>query len=678
MVGIVSVDYGARLLPHHAELLAASAIDPEVARERGYRSADTKAALTRLGFGSAQALAPALVVPLWGVTGEVAGYQARPDEPRSKDGRIVKYESPAKQRMVLDVHPRVRPHLGDPSRLLFVTEGARKADAAVSAGLDCVGLSGVWAWRGTNDEGGKVALAAWETVALNGRRVVIAFDSDVMLNPKVHDALGRLGSFLEGRGAEVAYAYLPSGPGGEKVGLDDFLAVGHSVDDLLALVTRELRRAHLNGSTHAPPPRERAERKALAEVVEVFERWLNLDDLAPLYAVLGTYAGNLLDGDPIWLMIVAGSGRGKSEIASSLSGLDNVRASSSLSGEAALLSGTAAKDRTSSATGGLLREIGEHGLLVLKDFTSILSMHREARSQVLAALREIFDGYWARLVGGEGGRRLEWRGKCGLVAGSTSAIDAAHAVISQMGERFLMVRLPEGDRDELARRALEQVGLEPIMRAELTEAVRGLFDHGLPRQPSPLCDRDQRRIIDLAGLVSRARSPVQRDYQGEIDLVLDPEAPTRLSKCLAGLRLGLSAIGLSDEAAWTVVVRVGLDSIPKLRRSVMDALAAAEGQMTTSAVAVAVAHPTRTTQRALEDLEAHHIVERTAGGEGKANLWTLETWAAERYHAARSGTLPEMSGGTHRVDVCVGGSNEPNTPNDDISGKVGAREVLTW
>ena len=35
--------------------------------------------------------------------------------------------------------------------------------------------------------------------------------------------------------------YLPSGPNGQKVGLDDFLATGHCVDDVIALASHELR-----------------------------------------------------------------------------------------------------------------------------------------------------------------------------------------------------------------------------------------------------------------------------------------------------------------------------------------------------------------------------------------------------------------------------------------------------
>mgnify|MGYP003466777145 CR=1 FL=1 len=43
--------------------------------------------------------------------------------------------------------------------------------------------------------------------------------------------------------------------------------------------------------------------------------------------------------------------------------------------------------------------------LGLKDFGSILSMHRDARGAVLAALREIYDGSWSRSIGVDGGRR---------------------------------------------------------------------------------------------------------------------------------------------------------------------------------------------------------------------------------------------------------------------------------
>ena len=95
------------------------------------------------------------------------GHQIRPDDPRYVAGRAAKYETPTAMHMALDVHPRMRRLLGDPKTPLIVTEGVRKADAAVSVlGVPAVALLGVWNWRGTNLDGGTAALADWEYVAL--------------------------------------------------------------------------------------------------------------------------------------------------------------------------------------------------------------------------------------------------------------------------------------------------------------------------------------------------------------------------------------------------------------------------------------------------------------------------------------------------------------------------------
>jgi hypothetical protein len=199
-----------------------------------------------------------------------------------------------------------------------------------------------------------------------------------------------------------------------------------------------------------------------------------------------------------------------------------------------LLSGTSKKERAANASGGLLREIGEHGTLVLKDFTSILSMNRDTRAALLAALREIFDGRWSRHVGTDGGQTLNWHGKLAVIACCTTAIDRAHAVTATMGERFLLCRLPPDDNDDIAARALAQAGHEHEMRHALIEGVRGLFTDGLPHEPKARTRGELKRLVRLARLVALSRSPVERDHQGELDLVLDAEAPTRLAKQPSG------------------------------------------------------------------------------------------------------------------------------------------------
>ncbi|MBL9087456.1 MAG: DUF3854 domain-containing protein, partial [Planctomycetia bacterium] len=230
------------LAAHHVAMLEASAIDPAVRVERGYRTVTARAELLRLGFTDRQASVPSLLLPIHGVAGEIVSYQTRPDAPRvGRDGKTVKYETPGKSRMVLDVPPRARAALRDSAVPLVVTEGLKKADAAASKGLCCVGLLGVWNFRGTNELGGKTVLAEWESIALHGRQVYIVFDSDVATKPSVRLALMRLKAFLEHRGAKVAIVYLEPGKGGAKVGMDDFFAAGNDVAGLLRCAETKVR-----------------------------------------------------------------------------------------------------------------------------------------------------------------------------------------------------------------------------------------------------------------------------------------------------------------------------------------------------------------------------------------------------------------------------------------------------
>jgi hypothetical protein len=223
------------LADSHREALARSGIDPERAGSRGYETITDRARLAELGITPAGRRVPGLLVPLRDVRGAVWGYQYRPDAPRMTDaGRLIKYETPTGQRNGLDVPCGSGPALADPSEPLWVTEGSKKADCAAAHGLCCVAFSGVWNWRGTNEVGGKVVIADWNDVALNGRRVVIGYDGDVASKPTVRQAMLALGAYLATRGAHPEYLHLPDTE--DKTGLDDFL-MGHTVEELWKLVT---------------------------------------------------------------------------------------------------------------------------------------------------------------------------------------------------------------------------------------------------------------------------------------------------------------------------------------------------------------------------------------------------------------------------------------------------------
>jgi hypothetical protein len=277
-----------------------------------------------------------------------------------------------------------------------------------------------------------------------------------------------------------------------------------------------------------------------------FRQWLYLPDTGALDAVLGAVAANRLEGDPVWLLLVGPPGGGKSEILNAISGLQDAHPAGTLT-EASLLSGTPKRDHEDAAKGGLLRAIGDFGIIVAKDFGSVLSMNRDARAQLLAALREVYDTAWTRHVGTDGGRTLHWNGKVGMIGGVTPTIDRHHAVMGAMGERFVLYRLPEVDPSVQARQALKHAGKERQMRKQLAAAVAELFDAS-ERQPQGLTDDEVTRLVSLATLVVRARSAVERDsYSREIELVPGPEAPTRIITVLDRMLAGLDVIGVTRD-----------------------------------------------------------------------------------------------------------------------------------
>lgn len=234
------------LAEHHFGMLAASGITREHAEARGYETISDPRRLAMLGVAKAGQRTRGLLVPQLRVDGSTWGYQYRPDHPRERNGRTVKYETPTGQRNGLDAPPGVGPLLGDPSVPLFITEGVKKADCGYLHGLCIVALPGVWSWRGTNAAGGKTAIPDFHDIALGERRVILAFDGDVARKPAVRRALGALADYLGGKGANVEHLHLPDTD--DKTGLDDYL-VEHSVGELWSLV-----RPEMPPEAVAPPP----------------------------------------------------------------------------------------------------------------------------------------------------------------------------------------------------------------------------------------------------------------------------------------------------------------------------------------------------------------------------------------------------------------------------------------
>ena len=309
----------------------------------------------------------------------------------------------------------------------------------------------------------------------------------------------------------------------------------------------------------------------------VFHRWLGEDyDTDALDAVLAAAAVEKLDdgSDPVWLLIISGPATAKTETVQALDGVGAV-VTSAITGEAALLSATPKRERTKDATGGLLRKIGDRGLLVVKDVTSILSMNNDARAKVLAALREIYDGRWYREVGSDGGHTLEWKGRLVVVGAVTTAWDTAPRRRRHHGR-------PVHPRPHRLHQGQEGVRA-PGHRA--TPATRCRCAASCPRRwpgviagmntvPITVTDDETERLLAAADLVTLARTGVEYDYRGDVIDAHAPEMPTRFAKQLTQIVRGAVAIGMDRADALRLAMRCARDSMPPLRLAIIDDLAA--------------------------------------------------------------------------------------------------------
>lgn len=379
-------------------------------------------------------------------------------------------------------------------------------------------------------------------------------------------------------------------------------------------------------------------------LASAFQDYMHIPDPLFIYVVMGAMAGNMMTGVPPWLMIIGQSGQTKTKMIKSLLKLERVRQVASIKGEAALLSGTAKKDRAKDATGGLLRELGDNGCLAFTDLTSLMSKDPRTMGEMLGILRELFDRTWKRDIGAEGGRSLKHTGRVCVVAGVThAAIDRQTEVNAEMGQRSLYYRLPWSSGYQEAMSAVQDVEPDESTIA-MQDLVHSMF-YGLemsfanPRRRRVLTLTEADRIVELGRLAVKMRNVVPRDWRDRnvIDVPTD-EMATRMSQQLAQLYVGMDAIGVEEEERWRGCEKIVMDSMPLIRRAclttVMDGINNGGLKVSTASVARVVKVSETAARRTLEDLELLDVVTRITGVNGSGVVvsegWKLSEWSRER------------------------------------------------
>ena len=362
--------------------------------------------------------------------------------------------------------------------------------------------------------------------------------------------------------------------------------------------------------------------EAFKKLNDLVEQTFLIEDKGVVKLLCASVIANRLPFDPIWLFLVAPSGGGKTEFISALNDVIGIYPLSTVTSKT-FISGFRKKGEETS----LLFQVNE-GIITLKDFTSILSLHKDERQEIMSQLREIYDGRLIKVFGT--GEKVDWKGKIGLIAGVTTTIYVVRELYAAMGERFVMYAPVMPNRMKIAERAMQNAATIQTQREELRKAFKHYLDTeiGVPIEYPKPDTFLLTEIIKLAEFSTRARSPVEREWRSaakEITYVHPPEAPTRFASQLLSLATTLRILNqgnLEDEDR-SIIYKIALDSITSTRRLVLRE-AARYTKINTAGLATKINYPTNSTRRFLEDLNALEVIERLKPEGNRGDIWRLK------------------------------------------------------
>lgn len=296
------------------------------------------------------------------------------------------------------------------------------------------------------------------------------------------------------------------------------------------------------------------------EVYKEYEKRLLIKDRNIIDLMFGTIIGNRLEGDPIWLFMVAPPGGSKSMYIMTVSNAPLIYTLTGLTSKT-LISGAVGAGGSDPSLLPLL----DGKILVIKDFTTILTQPKLEQESIFGILRDSYDGSIDWAFGN--GQQKRYKSHYGILAGVTPAIELQDETDAILGARFLRYNMPfyteEGEQEEIIRRAIYNVGKSDIIYQELRKISTEILNYNFKNKPT-LPENILNAIIALSQWIAIMRGYVNRQkYTDNVTHKPFAEIGTRVAKQLTKLSLGIAMFRRQDE----VTEDIYLNIITKVARS---------------------------------------------------------------------------------------------------------------
>jgi len=322
----------------------------------------------------------------------------------------------------------------------------------------------------------------------------------------------------------------------------------------------------------------------LMAVIEAVRQYMDVTPEEAVYIAVALAVGvatAMHDEDPLWLLLVAASGSGKTAAIRLLRHVADKQVDELT--RAGLLSWTTGGKKAKRT--GLLTEIPPVALVTISDFSTVVTMgDHEARARMFGMLRVVYDGRIYRSLGGQsaaGADPLEWEGHLTILGGATTAIDTHLSFEATLGERWLLFRLPETTGSRARQRTAFSIGRAHAdeLRQHAQALAARLVEQARTRIPAQLTQATKDALTDAALFAAHARTGVQFEGSGKYRIPVGypmPEEPMRLAGQLYRLARCLVALGMNEQQASAISIKAACDSVPLARLRALHEIATTE------------------------------------------------------------------------------------------------------
>jgi len=368
------------------------------------------------------------------------------------------------------------------------------------------------------------------------------------------------------------------------------------------------------------------------KVIATYKKWFYLKNDGVIDLALAIAISRKEKMQPLWVIMIAPSGSGKSEFIRPLTD-DKQPSTTEIMSKITpntFLSGISKKRQDHTDFAETLANTPK--LFLTYDFAQFIKLDSEKKAQIWAQLRDLYDGFIERKAY-DVNKKVE-NIKVNWIICSTPVVDSEILIHQELGTRELIYRFnsKEIEKKDLMKTIWENSEILEEMRKELKQATRAYIEK---RETEGFwkvkIETEVRKELESLSLtIATLRAATESDsYTGELTNFVYEEMPTRILLQMKDLFVSLKNLDKDypDKKAISILKRIALSSIHPIRlQIILELIKSAPLSTTDIQKRLSIGWKSVITQ--LYTAKQLNLVDYTEleGDEGQTRNWKKKSW----------------------------------------------------